>query len=55
MGHGASSFFVGGVICHVNSVSLCTEKKKREKNKKKKKKKNEKKKEKEREKDKETR
>ena len=26
----ASSFFVGGVICHVNSVSLCTEGEERE-------------------------
>ena len=49
MGHGASSFFVGGVICHVNSVSLCAEKKK------KKKKKNEKKKKRKREKDKQKR
>ena len=35
MGHGASTFFVGGVICHVDSVSLCTEKKREKKNKKK--------------------
>ena len=26
MGHGESSLFLGGVICHANSVSLCTEK-----------------------------
>ena len=30
MGHGASSFFVGGVISLVKSVSVCTLKKKRE-------------------------
>ena len=31
MGPGASPFFVGGVICLISSVSLCTEKKRKKK------------------------